>query len=198
MRVVLVLITVLSLAFAKEFLTAYKYDVKKISIHKDSVSKEIKSFYILIKPNGKPLNIAAVDIKNRVYKQRYFLCKSKGSIINCEVDCDGGFFKLDKDFNLLYLGTYVEDLREMAIGLSTIDSNITLEVAKMSYPPKNIENYRYVCYLDKSNGIYKGCYLEIESCDNVGTKQFGRYLNSKDAYSAYNRCINSTPKKSRK
>jgi hypothetical protein len=215
------LLLVLSIAFYAKGDVCVKYSSNdfflKKTIYKNGkeIIKNKKVDYIKIyffknRSTVKPITLEySLNSKKRYY--RYIFCGKEGNKEICSIECDGGGFYINKNFDINIWYPLRVFSKEGAINYDYeivpkrrgYIKGVKFKCPKVMPKAKNKDNNinidersgKYVCYLYKSDSKYYGCFRSIKSCKSLHRQYFGKYATTKDSKLALDRCKSSTPNK---
>jgi hypothetical protein len=144
-----------------------------------------------------------------IYCDRY----DKQTDYLCSIECDGGSFEVDENYNIKTdrVAIYRDDPDAENGGIKELSQKSPKKFVKAQkiQCPKNIPEYDalddsyysdhknglYVCYDWKYKGKYEGCIRSEKSCKFIHRQHFGKYLNRAESKKALARCKSSKPNK---
>jgi len=152
----------------------------------------------------------SVNHHKRLYK--YIYCSKQDDKLWCSIECDGGGFYVNKNFDIdiktpLRVFADEEGGRDLPyLELAKIKKGYIKgkifkcpkKLPKAKYLPnekyyKDNPNGNYVCYDYKEDNRYYGCFRSIKSCKELHIQRFGKYGSKKAVKEALKRCKNSKP-----
>jgi hypothetical protein len=185
----------------------YKNDkqiTKKIKVD------NIKLFFFKERSPTKPIALA-YSVNNHTKYYKYIYCNKEGAKEWCGIECDGGGFYLDKNYNIqikyaLRVGAG-EDEESPYLELEQSGTKGYIEGKSFTCPKvlprvkdtpdekyyKDNANGKYVCYNYKSDSKYNGCFRSVKRCRDLHMQHFGKYSDKKSVKAALKRCQTSKP-----
>ncbi len=175
-------------------------DIKIYYYHKKG---KLKSATVEYKVNGHTFFTPGIYC-HRYDKQTNYLCS---------IECDGGSFEVDENYNIKTdrVAIYRDEPDAENGGIKELSQKSPKKFAKAKkiQCPKNIPAYDaldesyysdhknglYVCYDWKYKGKYEGCIRSEKSCKFIHRQHFGKYLNRAESKKALARCKSSKPNK---
>ncbi len=168
----------------------------------DSLVSLIEDVYLLKLPNLKKHNFynhvgIIVKAAGKTYQNHYFDCEAEKGRYYCRGECDSGQVWLDHKMRLRF--EFVSYSKETMSGPETLlslrpkDRKKWIEGKKVVCP-EEVKQGKHVCYGKKEKGQYFYCERSQESCESIGKKHFGLYLDESSTRDALMRCHSSKPK----
>ena len=209
--------------YAQNSYSCYEYQASRFyttpSISFDRVVLAVPSIWP--EQTYQPLILLFTDKTGRRKKlSQYIECqwKKEKGLYRCGGECDAGEVILHRDMSMelpkeysLNVDIPVEMYAEEERAELHFKATKRVYGKKVKCPPyaeqfydpvrdgENMDPLLSVCYDSKKieNGIlhYQGCQMRNVKCSKAGKMHFGHYKSTDDAYQAFLRCLDSTPKK---
>jgi len=217
----IVLLVAISFGYATDVKKCFEYNPNDFKLEIDSYNSndngktetvKLDALRVYFFENNESVNpTIEYKVNGRSFYNIYTYCDSNKNGLTCSIECDGGAFDVDKNYNIRTgrLAIYRDDPDTDNGTEKTLYSKDfkKFSKAKEIKCPDNIptaepldENYykdhpkgKYVCYDFKYKSKYEGCMRSVKSCKFIHRQHFGHYLSTKDSKKALERCKSSKP-----